>query len=221
VVQSLVDGAPEAVVSAITDTPGTARTVTAVTASVASTTSLVSSPSHYSSSYGISNDKPYSFRQAHAATGSHVTDTLRVQQRNDYHAIRSQQQEQQQQQQQQMLLQQFVGGSTTSSTASERFTASSATTARTPSDTSSRHSQLANTVDHQDDTATASSFSFSSSSSSSSSSSLLSPTLAMVLSSSTIKDPGRPAASVVTQIHQLVDRRRKDDRKSIVLDSAT
>jgi hypothetical protein len=216
VVQSLVDGAPEAALSAITGTSGTARTVTAVTASVASTTSLVSSPSHYSSSYGISNDNPYSFRQAHAATSLHATDTSRVQQRNDYHAIRSQQQEQQQQQQQ-GLLQQFVGGST-SSTASERFTTSSATTARTLSDMSSRHNQLANTVDRQDDTATASSFSFSSSSSSSS---LLSPTLAMVLSSSTIKDPGRPTASVITQIHQLVDRRRKDDRKSIVLDSAT
>ncbi|EZA57838.1 hypothetical protein X777_00940 [Ooceraea biroi] len=217
VVQSLVDGTPEAALPAITGTPGTARTITtAVTASVASTTSLVSSPSHYSSSYSISNDNSYNLRQAHAA-GSPAS-TTRAQQRNDYHAVRSQQQ---QQQQQQASLQQFVGGSTTLSTASERFAASSATTARTPSDrsTSSRRSQLANTVDRHDGTATASSFSFSSSSSSSSS--LSSPTLAMVLSSSTVKESSHPATSVITQIRQLVGHRRKDGRKSIVLDSAT
>nr|XP_012216966.1 PREDICTED: protein kinase C-binding protein NELL1-like isoform X2 [Linepithema humile] len=222
-VQSLVNGAQEAALPTVTGTPGTTRTITtAVTTFVASTISPVSSPTHYSSSSSISDDSgSYDLRQGHAAD-SYTSSVSRAQQRNAYHAIRSQQQQQQQQASSTTRHQQFVGSSTTSSTASEQSAAPSATTTRTPSvtssnggSTSSRHSQSTSTVGRRDGAAIASS-SFSSSSSSSSS-----PTLAMVLATSTVEEPGRSSASVTAQIHQLVGRRHKDSRRSIILDSAT
>ncbi|XP_018301700.1 protein kinase C-binding protein NELL1 [Mycetomoellerius zeteki] len=217
-VQSLVNGAPEAALpAAVTGTPGTTRTITS---SIASTTSPVSSPSHYSSSSSISNDNPHNLRQDHA-TGSHILAMSRAQQRDmAYHAIRSQQY--QQQASSTTRHQQFIAGSTTSSAASERSTAPSTTTTttttRTPSatsiggrSTSLRRGQPSNIINHHGGAASA----FSSSSSSSSS------TLAVVLATSTIEDPALPLANVPPQIRQLVGRRRKDSRKSVVLDSAT
>ncbi|KYN34519.1 Protein kinase C-binding protein NELL1 [Trachymyrmex septentrionalis] len=221
-VQSLVNGAPEAALpAAVTGTPGTTRTIT--TSSIASTTSPVSSPSHYSSSSSISNDNPHDLRQDHA-TGSHILAMSRAQQRDvAYYAIRSQQY---QQQASTTRHQRFIAGSTTSSTASERSAAPSTTTTTTTTTTTKtppatsiggrstllRRGQSSNTINHHGGAATA----FSSSSSSSS-------TLSVVLATSTNEEPDLPPASVPVQspIRQLVGRRRKDSRKSIVLDSAT
>ncbi|XP_029165658.1 protein kinase C-binding protein NELL1-like [Nylanderia fulva] len=193
--QSLVYGAPKAALPTVTGTSGTTRTIiTAVTTSVASTTSPVSSPSHYSSSsYTISNEKPHSLRRDQA-TGLAVS---RAEQRDAY-AIRLQEASST------ARYQQYVRGSTTSSTASEWSTASSTTTARTPS----RRSQSTNTIDHHGITTV------------SSSSSSSSPTLAVVLATSTIEETDRPSTSIAAQIRQLVGR-QKDNKKPIVLDSAT
>ncbi|KAM0736234.1 Protein kinase C-binding protein NELL1 [Formica fusca] len=212
-VQSLVNGTPKAALPTVTGTSGTTRTITtAVTTSVASTTFPVSSPSHYSSSSNISNEKPHDLRRDQA-TGLAMS---RTQQRGAYHAIRSQQQ--QQQASSTTRYQQYVRGSTTSSTASERSATPSSSTARTPLATSSddrstpsRRSQSTNTVSRRG-IATASSSSSSLSSSS--------PTLAVVLATSTIEEIDRPSTSISAQIRQLVGR-RKDNKKSIVLDSAT
>ncbi|XP_011687422.1 PREDICTED: protein kinase C-binding protein NELL1-like [Wasmannia auropunctata] len=209
-IQSLVNGAPEAALSAaVTGTLGTTRTITT---SVASTTSLVSSPSHYSSSSGISNNNPHDLRQGHA-TGSLIETMFRVQENMAYDASRSQQQQHQQEASSITRHQQFNADSTTSSTASERSAAPSATTARTPSAAfiGSRleplwHGQPSNTVNHRVGA-------FSSSSSSS--------TLAEIRATSTIEESDLSSASVPAQIRQLVSRRRRDSRKSIVLDSAT
>ncbi|XP_070164643.1 protein kinase C-binding protein NELL1 isoform X2 [Polyergus mexicanus] len=214
-VQSLVNGTPKAALSTITGTSGTTRTITtAVTTSVASTTSPVSSPSHYySSSFNISNEKPHDLRRDQA-TGLAMS---RVQQSGVYHAIRSQQQ-QQQRASSTTRYQQYVRDSTTSSTTSERSGTPSTTTARTPLATSSdnrwtlsRRSQSTNTVDRRG---------IATVSSSSSSLSSSSPTLAVVLATSTIEETDRPSTSISAQIRQLVGR-RKDNKKSIVLDSAT
>ncbi|XP_050460759.1 protein kinase C-binding protein NELL1-like isoform X2 [Cataglyphis hispanica] len=209
-VQSLVNGTPKAALPTVTGTSGTTRTITTT---VTSTTSPVSSSSHYSSSFNISNEKPHDLRQDQT-TG---LATSRAQQRDAYYAIRSQQQ----QASSTTRYQQFVRDSTTSSTASGRSATTSATTARAPlatsSDdrsTSSRRSQSTNTVDRRG-VATASSSSSSLSSLASSS-----PTLAVVLATPTIEEADRSSTSISAQIRQLVDR-RKDNKKTIVLNNAT
>ncbi|XP_072749694.1 protein kinase C-binding protein NELL1 isoform X3 [Anoplolepis gracilipes] len=212
VVQSLVDGAPKAALPTVTGTSGITRTITTVvTTSIASTT--VSSPSHYLPSFNISNEQPHDLR-GDQATGFA---TSRTQQREAYHDIRLQQQ---QQASSTTGYREFVRDSTTSSTSSsERFTTSSATTTRTPLETfnddrstPSRRSQSTNTVNrHGVATVSSSSSSLSPSSS---------PTLAVVMATSTIEETDRSSTSISAQIRQLVGR-RKDNKKSIVLDSAT
>ncbi|KAL0128224.1 hypothetical protein PUN28_003463 [Cardiocondyla obscurior] len=213
-IQPLVNDASEAALPAVTGTSGIAHTITtAITTSVASTTSPVSSSSHHSSFSSLdSNDNPRDLRQGHT-TDSHISIMSQALQKDmAYHAVRSQQRQRQQQASSTARHQQFVGDSTTSSTASERSAAPSATTARTPSampigGRSTRRGPSSNTVNHHGGVATA----FSSSS----------PTLAVVLATSTIEEPNLPPASDTVQRRQVVGRRRKDSRKSIVLDSAT
>ncbi|GAB1862936.1 Protein kinase C-binding protein NELL1 [Camponotus japonicus] len=212
-VQSLVDGASKTAVPTVIGTSGTTRTITiAVTTSVASTTSPVSSPSHYSSSSTISNEKPYDLKRDQA-TGLVASGAQR---KNAYYAIRAQQQ-----QASITRYQEFVRGSTTSSmgVVSGQSATPSPTTARMPlpissddKSTPSQRSQSTNTGGHRN-VATVSSSSSSLSSSS--------PTFAVVLATSTIEKTDRSSTtSISTQIRQLVGR-RKDNKKSIVLDSAT
>ncbi|XP_020277474.1 protein kinase C-binding protein NELL1-like isoform X2 [Pseudomyrmex gracilis] len=111
--------------------------------------------------------------------------------------------------------QRFVGSSTTSPTESEQSTTPSSTTARTRMSRSSllRRNHSTSTAGRHGNAVTASSFS----------SSLSSPTLAVVLASTTEdhEHHNRSSRSVSAHIRQLVEHRRKNSRKSSVLDSAT
>ncbi|XP_014488740.1 PREDICTED: protein kinase C-binding protein NELL1-like isoform X2 [Dinoponera quadriceps] len=184
--------APETDLSAVTGTSGTTRT-TDTTAT--STTSTVSSFPHSSSS-SISNDN---LRKPRASP--HVSlATLRVQQGDDRRGRSHQQQVPSGTRHQQQPV-----GTTSSS-------ASSAATTRTPYAAlagvrSRRKSRSA--IGRRGDA-------FSSSSLSSS------PTFAVLLATSAIEESSGPlSANVAAQIRQLVERRRRGSRKSVVLDSAT